>query len=92
MLVPAYAGELAHAGHELGVQLFKLTVEFFALGIEQVLVVSLGKDCVQLQIERVVPVITRAVACIVADVKRLVTLGRLGQGRRIESIGIIGSV
>ena len=58
MLVPAYAGELSHAGHELRIQLFELTVEFLTLGIEKVLVMSLGHYRVQLKIERVVPIVT----------------------------------
>ena len=92
MLIPSHAGEFAHTGHELGVESFILFIEFLAVRGEQVLIVSLGHDGVQLKIKRVVPIVTRAVACVMAYVEWFVTFGGLGEFRGIESVGVICAV
>ena len=92
MLVPAYAGELTHAGHEFGVEGLVLLVELLALGIEKMLLMSLGHDGVQLKIERIVPIVTRAVTGIMADIEWRIAFGGFCQGRSIESIGVVGTV
>ena len=51
MLVPAHAGELAHAVNELGIEGLVLVVELLALGVQQAFLVRLGHDGIELQIE-----------------------------------------
>ncbi len=91
MLLPSQLGELRHTRHKFLFRLHEPAVERLALGGELAALMGGAEQRVELVVEAVAPVVARAVAGIMADVERLVALGRLGERVGHHGVGVVGA-
>ena len=92
MLLPAHIGEFTHTIPQLLAADLVFLVEGLTSGCQLMIAVGTSQQGIDLAVERRIPIVARAVTAVVADVERLVALGRCRHFVIDHLIRIIGAI
>ena len=92
MLFPSELRQFTPTRHQLVLHCLKTLKERLTLSRQLLTVVRLCQQRVQILIQLIVPVITRAMTGIVADIKRFVTIRRLRQRHILKLVRTVVAV